>query len=385
MQLQVISIFIFFIFLFIERIFLNQYIRTIPLRISVTGTRGKSSVVRMLAAILREDGRKVLAKTTGSQARTILPSGEEEDVHRRGVPSIMEQKALLRKAAKMKVDCLITEIMSIHPENHFVESQQIVKPDIVIITNVRRDHIAAMGQNLDEIASVFDSDITPGATVFVPETENRQTFSSAAKRENAVLMEATPGMSGKVSGEKLFPDNYDLAYAVAKYLKIDDKTIAAGLGKARYDIGNLNIWLYKNGNGSKQLFLVNGFAINDPDSTLQAVEKIMSLLPGKRNKTVGLFNIRADRGDRTMQWIRVLQKRAGEYFQKIYVMGAHSRIVMRKLPSVRIIKEKAPEEIMGRIFAECENDTVIFGFGNIKGGGEMLVHYWRQAGVEHGI
>ena len=57
-----------FLFLTFERLLLEQRLRKIPLRISVTGTRGKSAVVRMLASVLREDGRRVVAKTTGAQA-----------------------------------------------------------------------------------------------------------------------------------------------------------------------------------------------------------------------------------------------------------------------------------------------------------------------------
>ena len=50
-----------------ERLALKRRLSRIPLRICVTGTRGKSSVARMLASVLRCDGRSVLAKTTGSR------------------------------------------------------------------------------------------------------------------------------------------------------------------------------------------------------------------------------------------------------------------------------------------------------------------------------
>ncbi|MBC6948955.1 poly-gamma-glutamate synthase PgsB, partial [candidate division KSB1 bacterium] len=56
---------VFLLYLIYERISLNRHRNAIPLRISMTGTRGKSSVVRMLASVLREDGKKVIAKTTG--------------------------------------------------------------------------------------------------------------------------------------------------------------------------------------------------------------------------------------------------------------------------------------------------------------------------------
>src|SRR5574342_958727 len=96
------SLLVFLLYLIYERISINRQRNAIPLRISVTGTRGKSSVVRIIASILREDGRKVIAKTTGSQARFILPDAQEIEVARRGVISIIEQKRFIKKAAKIK-------------------------------------------------------------------------------------------------------------------------------------------------------------------------------------------------------------------------------------------------------------------------------------------
>jgi len=153
------TILIFLLFLIIEKIQLIGWINAIPLRIAVTGSRGKSSVVRLLASILREDGIKVLAKTTGAEAKYILPDGSESEIQRRGFPSIIEQVKLLKKAARLKSDCIVAEVMSIHRENHYVESRQILKPHLVIITNVRQDHIDAMGKTKNEIAAVFCLDI----------------------------------------------------------------------------------------------------------------------------------------------------------------------------------------------------------------------------------
>ena len=52
-------------------------LRAVPLRIHVAGTRGKSTTTRLIAAGLRAGGRRVLAKTTGSEPRLILPDGSE--------------------------------------------------------------------------------------------------------------------------------------------------------------------------------------------------------------------------------------------------------------------------------------------------------------------
>ena len=60
----------------------------IPLRIHVNGTRGKSSVTRLVAAGLREGGLRTFAKTTGTAPRVIDSEGKDRIIHRLRLPSI---------------------------------------------------------------------------------------------------------------------------------------------------------------------------------------------------------------------------------------------------------------------------------------------------------
>ena len=57
-------------------------LESIPLRIHIYGSRGKSSVTRLVAAGLRSGGLKVLAKTTGSAPRIIDENGKDLIIHR---------------------------------------------------------------------------------------------------------------------------------------------------------------------------------------------------------------------------------------------------------------------------------------------------------------
>jgi poly-gamma-glutamate synthase PgsB/CapB len=151
-----------------ERVKLERDRAAVPLRISVTGTRGKTSVARLLAAVLREDGRKVLAKTTGSEARLIFPDGAEAEIHRLGAPSVLEQRKLLARGARLGVDAVVAEIMSVHPEAHRVEAHRILKPNLVLVTNFRVDHLAAQGETRGAVARVLALDVPPGGRALVP-------------------------------------------------------------------------------------------------------------------------------------------------------------------------------------------------------------------------
>ena len=173
---------IFAVFLILERRRLARLRSRVPLRICVTGTRGKSAVTRQIAAALRASGRTVLAKTTGSKPVVILPDGGEREIPRPGPPSVLEQKRVLALASRLGVDTLVAEMMSIGPECLAVESGKILRPGILVITNVRLDHEEEMGRTVEAVAESLASAISPRSTVLVPRAERYPVFDRAARK-----------------------------------------------------------------------------------------------------------------------------------------------------------------------------------------------------------
>jgi poly-gamma-glutamate synthase PgsB/CapB len=380
---------LFLLYLVCERIILDRRRASIPLRISVTGTRGKSSVTRLIASVLREKGMRVIAKTTGSQARMVLPDGSEANLRRRGIPSILEQQALVRQAARLDADCLVAEIMSIHPENHYVEAQQILRPHVVVITNIRSDHTDAMGKTPEEIAAVFSLDIPEKATVFVLEGESRAQIEARVRDAAATLIKVPSGCSswlrrlGPEVARTEFADNLDLVCALGEHLGIAESMVSNGIRKTRQDIGRLRVWKYQSGETAKACYVVNGFAANDPESSLQVVKMVKHSLPGTGRQWAGLLSLRPDRADRTAQWIEALRGGKFDCFSRIYVTGAHAGIVARDVQSARTLKSRQPREMMRSIMTELDDQSVIVGLGNMKGAGELLVNFWSTEGKEH--
>ncbi len=373
-----------------ERFLLKRRISSVPMRISVTGTRGKSSVVRLLASVLREDGRRVVAKTTGSRATYILPDGSEKEVPRRGMASIIEQKRFVRMAARMNADCLIAEIMSLHPENHIIESQVLIQPDVVLMTNVRVDHIDAMGGSKDQIASIYGLDIPHGAKVIAPESEVRGPFERAAYRANANLI-TVPGRSAlSDSGERRlmaggnFVENLDLVRSAARELGVAEETTGRGIANAEADRGALRIWRYTH-DEKRECFLVSGFAANDPESTEHMIDALPEILPEMSGRPVGLLSLRADRGDRTVHWMDVLKAGLIDRFVRFFVAGPHSAAMSRNLSGIMVVKSRRSEQVMQAVLAEVEDGTAIVGMGNFIGIGEEMISYWQSIGTEYGL
>jgi poly-gamma-glutamate synthase PgsB/CapB len=389
LTILLITLSVLVLYLVYERVVLNQLRKSIPLVITVTGTRGKSTVVRLLASIFRESGKVVLAKSTGSQAQYILPDGTVERVTRRGVVSILEQKKTLRKAVMLRADCLVAEIMSIRPENHVVESQQILRPNIVVLTNVRRDHTEAMGARENDIAKILQLDFPQGAEVYVPQEHIKHFDMKILQSRSLRVMAAprTPVLSPadpeSAPFRNEFSENLDLVAAVARRFGIDEAVIIRGIRNTTHDIGRLKIWTLQL--GGKRIFAVNAFAANDPDSTTMVLEKVHEILSSKAGVYTGLLNLRSDRPDRTVQWIDALNSGIAKEFAQLYVLGGHANAVKRKIDATRTLASKSPEIITQTIAEGAEEGGVIFGFGNIGGAGERLVEYWQREGTEYGI
>src|SRR6058998_3737786 len=84
----------------------QRNINAIPIRVMVNGTRGKSSVTRLIAAGLRSGGIKTLGKTTGTKPRLIYPNGSEVAIIRPGKANIIEQRMVFSKAVALGVEAL---------------------------------------------------------------------------------------------------------------------------------------------------------------------------------------------------------------------------------------------------------------------------------------
>jgi poly-gamma-glutamate synthase PgsB/CapB len=383
------SLAVFLVYLVYERVQVDRWRRRIPQTIIVTGTRGKSSVTRLLTSVLRAHGQKVLAKTTGSAPQFLWPDGSESEIKRRGAASILEQKTLLKHAAALNVDCVIAEVMSIHPENHFVETQQILNPDMVVITNSWPDHVDAQGRSDEEVAATLCLDIPDRATVVMPTSTYSSLFQSSlripAERLVLVKEDSSRLIRNRVRGSETveFSENVDLACGLARHLGVEDDTIADGLGKMSRDSGALSIRTLTAGNPDKRLILVNAFAANDPTSTFRALVKASEVLP-EASDVVGLMCLRSDRADRTALWLETLASRTPAPFNRLYVTGGHAASVSRRLDSAIMLKDNSVESIMETIAGDVADDTVVFGFGNFVGLGGRLAEYWNSAGVSYG-
>lgn len=415
MLLLVLSVLVLLAALTAERVRLDRARASVVLRIAVTGTRGKTTVTRLLASVLREDGRRVLAKTTGSQPGLILPDGTLEAIRRRGIPSILEQKKLLHRSARSGVDVVVAEVMSIHPENHRVEGQELLVPHLVLVTNFRVDHTGAAGDTREGVASVLAGAVPDGAHVLLLESEDESAFRArigdggctitavAAGSADGLLDDATADLT-------TFADNVDLVVAAARSLGVDDAVIRRGVQAARHDPGAARLWRLRTANGERPVYAVSAFAANDPESTALVHDRAMAAVGGRAGPCVGLLSLRADRGDRTLQWADALGSGFLDRFHHLYITGVHAKALARRVRGgrprrnapaasvvagagnpaagsslIRVAPSAGPEALTARALESLrESGGLLFGFGNMGGRGQELATHWTRIGEEVG-
>ncbi|HUS87140.1 MAG TPA: poly-gamma-glutamate synthase PgsB [Bacteroidales bacterium] len=385
MGLFIISTAFLLIFLLAENFIHSGRLRKIPLRISVSGTRGKTTIVRLLASVFRKNGMVVLAKTTGSEAKYILPDGSEKPVRRWGITTIMEQKRLIKLALKLKADCIITEIMSINPENHYIETQKLIRPGITILSNFRPDHTSKIYLSPEEASASFLNDIFPSSKMFIHENELNGDLENAVYRKGSELIRVTDGFfdgAGLPEGvlNYRFSENLDLVSSVSRFHGIGYNRILEGITEAKLDIGNFEINRFSR--EGKETCFVNSFAANDPLSTSILIRKALTITGKDDSFVYGIISLRNDRGERSKQWLDFLSSANSCHFRKVFVSGRHAKIFQRNLCSCEILKNRDPGYITSYIIDHTENGAVIFGLANISGLGSELVNYWNQAGMK---
>ncbi len=383
----------FLVLLLAERRSLDSARRRVRLCVAVTGTRGKSSVTRLIAAALRADGRSVLAKTTGSRPILSRTDGAERLIVRAGPPSILEQKRVLRAAARERADALVAEMMSIRPECLRAEAAGILKPDVLVITNARVDHREEMGLTADSAAAALSAAIPPGCTVLVPATEDHPAFHAAARRTGARIVlvpgRAPDGETAARPGDDFeFPENRLLAAAAAEMLGVPRDRAEAGMDAAVPDFGALRIWRLNRGPADPPRYTVSAFAANEPESTRRVLDRLAEIRPGLAERRIGILNLRQDREDRTRQWLEAAAAGFFSGFAGILVVGRPASPAARRLrrsaPADRFILGVAgsdAERIMAAAEARAGSLSAVFiGMGNIAGAGAALVELWDRSG-----
>lgn len=356
----------------------NRSLSSIPLRIHVNGTRGKSSVTRLVAAGLREGGLKTFAKTTGTAPRVIDPEGKDRIIHRLRLPSIGEQVRLLRYFASEKPDAVVIECMAVQPQYQWIAEHQMIKSHIGVITNVRPDHLEEMGPTEEDVAYSLCNTIPNEALLITAEDQKPDILKAVAKQNNSQVVCSDPTSVSQKEID-LFTyiehrSNVAIAIDVCEKAGIDRQTALNGMHKVQPDVGALVVWdlMIKE---SRYKF-VNGMAANDPVSTLGIWNSINDRY-GLGKKTCIFFNSREDRPGRTAQMIELtLSKIKPNFFiirgDKVLKI-INDLVYLSPLTIIKTFDLNKKLTKATELLESLPNETLIYAIGNQVGAGQEIL------------
>ena len=109
-------------------------VRKIPVRIHVNGTRGKTSVTRLITAGLRGGGKRVCAKTTGSAAALTDPEGIEFPIYRISGANIIEQMRTMKRMASLQPEIVVIECMALQPHYQSLSELRMIRSTIGVLS-----------------------------------------------------------------------------------------------------------------------------------------------------------------------------------------------------------------------------------------------------------
>ena len=365
----------------VERIRLQRRIRKIPKRILVNGIRGKSTVTRLLMGILREEKYKVAGKTTGTMPRLFYWDQEEEIEIIRSLqgPNISEQKWVVKEVTKKKVDVLVTECMAVNPEYQATFQKRFVRSNITVITNIIEDHLDVMGPTLDQVAEAFSETIPFNGYLIMSPNPYEKYFRKKAKKRNSKVLIANPDQVTQKELDQfsymMFPENVAIGYVLADLWGISRRAALKGMIEAPVDPGALIVKTF--GSKEEPNHFFNGFAANDATSTKNIWERIQEEYPHLRRKII-IMNCREDRVDRTLQFATEVLPHL--HADQLILTGKTVRPIInafenQKIPAGELInfENKKTEEILQHL-KEMPGNAMVYGIGNIHGGGEEIAH-----------
>lgn len=374
----------------VERMMHERALSRVPVRIHVNGTRGKTSVVRLIAAGLRAAGKRVCAKTSGSFAAIIDPEGRDFPIYRVSRPNIIEQVRVIGRLARTDPDVLVIECMALQPHFQSLTELKMIRSTHGVITNARADHLDVMGPTSRDVALALAGTTSVGAELFTAERDHVDVFELAASDRKTALRRVTEEEVERIDDSVLdrfryseHPENVALALRVCDALGVDRDTALEGMIALEPEAGATRV--SRLDFFGRDILFVNAFAANDPASTELIWEKMLDK-HGNGRRTIAIINCRIDRPDRTRQFAESISSWSPA--DAYVVTGIGTMLFVRKaighgMPAhaITMLEGTTTEEAVEVLLDLSGDAALIVGMGNIAGPGYELARFFQNRSI----
>ena len=360
-----------------------QNVNSIRIRVHVNGTRGKSSLTRLIAAGFRAGKLRTVAKTTGTLPRFILPDGREAAIVRLMGANIIEQKYIFRTAAKLKPDAIIMECMAVNPVFQWITERQLVRSTIGVITNCRLDHLDLMGATIQSVTMSLSNTIPKNGVFYTAEDKHYGILKNIAEKRHTKTYQIRPSDVTQDELDKFryieHAENVQLALSICAEAGISREVALKGMQESRPDPGAL--MKYKICLKDKTVTFYNVFAANDPDSSARIIKMVTGHLQGVEK--IIIINSRSDRFYRSQQLVDAMKELEFSY---LFLTGeipdkVEHYALQRGIPREKVLALGQPltDVIYQKVLELTEKESHVIGIGNIAGevkyGAQIVAHF----------
>ena len=341
------------------------HLRKLPIRIHVAGTRGKSSLTRLIAAALRANGLKVLAKTTGTVPQLIDANGVVRPWPRRGPPSIREQERFIALAAAAGAQAVVMECMAIKPDLVWASEKYIIRSNFTVITNARPDHLEELGTGDCAVAEALACAMPTGGHLYTTEEGASEPMLDRARLMNTRLHVIESRKSDPAA------EHVSIVNALCHDLGLTGTAVARGMPLLCKERSAFAVWPLRV--GDKNIRFANAFACNDVES--------LSILWGhvqleETSTPVVLVNTRRDRPLRTRELLRFLHRHHPS--MTLFLNGGRLSYQLARRAGfgpdqIRPVQSYRPSEVLSQLAAVAPDNGLIWGIGNYQGLGAKII------------
>jgi poly-gamma-glutamate synthase PgsB/CapB len=375
----------------VESISHRRRLAQIKTRVHVNGTRGKSSVARLIAAGMRAGGVRTCCKTTGTLPRMILPDGTEYPVFRPSRANVIEQLRIVEATVEAGADGLVIECMALIPYLQWLCENRIVRATHAVITNAREDHLDVMGPTERDVAKALAGMIPIKGKLFTAERDHLDIFQEVCAQRGTECIGVTLEEVNRITPLELvnFPyvehaENVALALRVCADMGIERGVALQGMWKAKPDPGAMTA--HEMDFFGRRINFVNGFAANDPESTERIWDMALERYADVERR-IAVFNCRADRPDRSQQLGRIVVDWApADYYVLIgtgtYIFGKAATDAGLDPLKLVFAENRRVEEIFETIIELSGRSSLAMGMANIGGIGLDVVRYFANRSTE---
>ncbi len=374
----------------VEGMLHRRRLKRIPIRIHVNGTRGKSSVTRLIAAGLREGGVPACAKTTGTLPRLILTNGDEYPIFRVSHANVIEQVKIVSTAARIGVRALVIECMAVQPFLQWLSEASLIRATHAVITNARADHLDIMGPTEEDVALALAGMIPRRSVLFTAERRHLGLFRKITGECETECVPVTADEVAEMGEAEMggfhhveHAENVALALKVCQTLGVEREAALRGMWRSAPDPGAMTT--HELDFFGRRIVFVNGFAANDPESTCQIWEMMLTRFPDVEKRII-LFNCRGDRPDRSNQLGKdcVNWSPADHYILiggGTYILGRAAVKAGMDRRKITYLDNRPVSEIFEVCLGLSGRSSLVMGMANIGGQGLEIVDYFKNRSV----